>query len=254
MDQLAAFEDGAVEILEFTWNPSSEDQPSATCVAYCIMKRPSGFLLCILEGFLSPVELEAGQQASEEEGIGPSLAIRVPPVRLEESGDWVAVQEPELVPALVVDLAAQLAEQVGPADLSSPDLVPFVPAQIMVFPRAAEVLRRAREWLSTTSALPEDRSGYHTAMSGQEQAAGPTAKERQAKAKKPTVAQLASQQAKMMDLMASLVARLDAVAPPEAATPQPAKVLPAPEMPAQRAVCSSRCRACFLLSRRFPNS
>ena len=90
MDQLAAFEDGAVEILEFTWPPFSEDQPSATCVAYCIMKRPSGFLLCIPEGFLSPVELEAGQQASEEEGIGPSLAIRVPPVRLEESGDWAA--------------------------------------------------------------------------------------------------------------------------------------------------------------------
>ncbi|CAE7864492.1 unnamed protein product [Symbiodinium microadriaticum] len=234
MDQLVAFEDGSIEILEFSWPPTSEDQPSATCVAYCIMRRPSGFLLCIPEGFLSPVELEAGQQASEEEGIGPSLAIRVPPVRLEETGEWVAVQEP-LVPALVVDLAAQLTDQVAPADLSSPDLVPFVSGQVMVFPRASELLRRAKEWLGTSGVLPDDRAGYHTALSGQEQAAGPAAKERQARAKKPTVAQLASQQAKMMDLMASLVARLDAVAPAEA-TPQPPKAQPAVELPAQRAV------------------
>ena len=44
-----------------------------------------GFLLCIPEGFLSPEELEQGQQATAAEGIGPSLSPEAPPLA---NGDW----------------------------------------------------------------------------------------------------------------------------------------------------------------------
>ncbi|CAE7273945.1 rluB [Symbiodinium sp. CCMP2592] len=239
MDQIVAYETGSVEIVEFAWPPPSEDRASATCVAYCIMKRPSGFLLCIPEGFLSQGDLDAGLLLAEEEGIGPSLSIRVAPVMLTESGDWEAVTDPETIPAVVVDLSAHLADQVSIADLSQPDLVPFLPGQVMMFPRASEVLRKAKEWLSSTGVFPDDRAGYHTALSGQDAPAAAAQRERQAKAKKPTVAQLAAQQAKMMELMASVVSRLDAMSPAEAAPAQiapAAAAAPATELPAARAV------------------
>ena len=83
---LTAFETGSVELLEFSWPPPAEEQLPQTCLAYVIMKRPSGFLLCVPDGFLSPTELEQGQQAGEEEGIGPSTGISAPPVQLSPFG------------------------------------------------------------------------------------------------------------------------------------------------------------------------
>ncbi|CAE7502432.1 unnamed protein product [Symbiodinium necroappetens] len=115
---LTSFETGSVELLEFSWPPAAEDQTSQVCLAYVIMKRPSGFLLCVPDGFLSQTELEQGQQAGEEEGIGPSTGISAPPVQLSPSGEWISPPDLDPVAALIVDLAAPLADQLSPADLS----------------------------------------------------------------------------------------------------------------------------------------
>ncbi|CAE7419264.1 unnamed protein product [Symbiodinium sp. CCMP2592] len=237
MDLLVAYETGTVELVELSWPPGLEEGVPQICVGYVIMKRPSGFLLCVPEGFMSQVELENGQAAMELEGVGPSIVIRAPPVQLAASGDWVTAPEgEEEVPALLVDLAAPLAEQISPVDLLAPDLVLFRPGQAMIFPLASDVLRQAREWL-TTDPFPAERGGYHTAQSAPE---GPSpGKARQAKPKRPTVQQLATQQEKMMELMASLVGRLDALAPPAPAQVAPAaSEAPAPQPAAPHAVLS----------------
>ncbi|CAE7829539.1 unnamed protein product, partial [Symbiodinium necroappetens] len=195
---LTSFETGSVELLEFSWPPAAEDQAPQVCLAYVIMKRPSGFLLCVPDGFLSQTELEQGQQAGEE---GP-------------------------VPALIVDLAAHLADQLSPADMSADDLVCFRPASPSVFPLASEVLRQAKEWLQTDGTLPADRSGYHTAV--------PPNRAKTAKPKRPTMAQLATQQAKVMEVVAAVVDRLDSIvaqggkAPSPEPVPSPQPALPHP--------------------------
>ena len=163
--QLVAYESGSVEVVEFSWPPAAEDQQPAQCVSYVIMKRPSGFLLCIPEGFLTQEELDLGQQPAEDSGIGPSLGVQVPPILLSPDGTWVAAPDQEKVAAVVVDMADFMADQLGTVDLTSPDLVPFRAGQPMIFPLAAEVLRFSREWLARAGALWDDRSGYHTAVS-----------------------------------------------------------------------------------------
>ena len=239
---LTAFETGSVELLEFSWPPPAEEQLPQTCLAYVIMKRPSGFLLCVPDGFLSPTELEQGQQAGEEEGIGPSTGISAPPVQLSPSGDWISPPDLEPVSAMIVDLGAHLAEQLSPADLSAEDLVCFRPSAPSVFPLASEVLRQAKEWLQADGTLPADRSGYQTAVSAPEQAAAIRGKA--PKPKRPTMAQHATQQAKMMEVVAAVVDRLDSIvaqggkppAPEQPPAPQPVVPRPVLSQPLAQAV------------------
>ncbi|CAE7462864.1 unnamed protein product, partial [Symbiodinium necroappetens] len=196
---LTSFETGSVEVLEFSWPPAAEDQTPQACLAYVIMKRPSGFLLCVPDGFLSQVELEQGQQAGEEEGIGPSIGISAPPVQLTPTGEWISPADPETVQALIVDLASHLADQLSPADLSADDLVCFRPGSPSVFPLASEVLRQAKEWLQADGTLPADR---------------------------PTMVQLASQQAKMMEVVDPPPAPQPALPHPVLSQPLAQTVLP----------------------------
>ena len=230
--QLFAYESGSVEVVEFSWPPAAEDQQPAQCVSYVIMKRPSGFLLCIPEGFLTQEELDLGQQPAEDSGIGPSMGVRVPPILLSPDGTWIAAPDQEKVAAVVVDMADFMADQLGTVDLTSPDLVPFRAGQPMIFPLAAEVLRFSREWLARAGALPDDRSGYHTAVSAAEPL---NPQQKTPKPKRPTVQQLAAQQSQMMQLMTSVVERLDQLQNPSAKSPSPqpaAPLAPAPTPPA----------------------
>ncbi|OLP96072.1 hypothetical protein AK812_SmicGene21737 [Symbiodinium microadriaticum] len=188
-DSLVAAESGSVEIEEFSWPVLSPDQASYQCLAYCIMKRPSGFLLCVPEGFLPQEELDRGQAATEVDGIGPSFAA----------------------PALVVSPTG-VASQLAPADFAAPSLYTFKDDNPAVFPRATDIIRQARDWIATVDVLAHDRSGYQTATSTAEPAPGPKDKARAPK--RPAVQQLATQQAKMMDLLSAVVSRLDSRSQP----------------------------------------
>ena len=57
---ISAVESGAVEIVEFSWPVATQDQITYQCLAYCVMKRPSGLLLCVPEGFLATEQLDQG--------------------------------------------------------------------------------------------------------------------------------------------------------------------------------------------------
>ena len=228
---LVAAEAGPPEIVEFQWPPATEDQNSNQCLAYVVMKRPAGFLLCVPVGFIGQEELDQGQLPMEAEMIGPSLEIEAPAIMLGPTGEWTSPLVPERLPALVVDLPMSMAAQLLPAEIDTPGLHTFKDGDAAAFPLAAEVLRLSREWLRDGDALPQNRSGYQTAQSGQEN--GPKTKAQQ-RPKRPTVQQLATQQAKMMEIMTAVVGRLDALAaappPPgfDAEGPQQTKPVGAP--------------------------
>ena len=224
---LVAAESGSVEIVEFSWPVLSPDQASYQCLAYCIMKRPSGFLLCVPEGFLPQEELDRGQAATEVDGIGPSLSGLssrtggVPDRGVEHSCRGRAS-------AGHCGGPVQVASQLAPADFAAPSLYTFKDDNPAVFPRATDIIRQARDWIATVDVLAHDRSGYHTAMSTAEPVPGPKDKARAPK--RPTVQQLATQQAKMMDLLSTLMNRLDSLQQPAAAAQEPG-TLPAEAQP-----------------------
>ncbi|CAE7613211.1 unnamed protein product, partial [Symbiodinium necroappetens] len=157
-DSLVAAESGSVEIVEFSWPVLSPDQASYQCLAYCIMKRPSGFLLCVPEGFLPQEELDRGQAATEVDGIGPSFVASAPAVVVSPTGEWSTPAEAELVPAIVVDLSAQVASQLAPADFAAPSLYTFKDDNPAVFPRATDIIRQARDWIATVDADLEEEA------------------------------------------------------------------------------------------------
>ncbi|CAE7879434.1 unnamed protein product, partial [Symbiodinium necroappetens] len=216
--QLVAYESGSLEVLEFSWPPAAEDQAPSLCSAYVIMKRPTGFLLCIPEGFLSQEERDLGQQPAEDSGIGPSTVVSASPLLLTAEGNWIAAQDQERLSALVVDMSDHMVEQLAPADLSAEELVCFRQGEPMLFPLASEVLKQSKEWLLGTGNLPDNRSGYQTAASATQ---APAPRPKPPKPKRPTVQQLAAQQAQMMQLMTSVVERLDGLQAPVSPAPGP---------------------------------
>ncbi|CAE7293507.1 unnamed protein product, partial [Symbiodinium sp. KB8] len=225
-EALVPAETGSVEIVEFSWPVAFADQVSYQCLAYCIMKRPSGFLLCVPEGFFPQEELDKGQLAAEAEGLGPSFNVVAPAVALGAGGEWTTPPGGEMVQAVVVDLEARLSAQVSPADMSQTSLYTFKDDVPNIFPLASEVIRQAREWVTTVDVLVHDRSGYQTAVSAAE-APATTRAEKAKVPKRPTVQQLAVQQSKMMELLSAVVNRLDSLQPP-GSDPKAGAALPEP--------------------------
>ena len=69
-------EEGSVELLEFSWPLLQDldiDQEPETCLAYAVMRRPNGFLLCVPSGFFREGDLLAAQTAEDDALLGPSV-------------------------------------------------------------------------------------------------------------------------------------------------------------------------------------
>ncbi|CAE7819443.1 unnamed protein product [Symbiodinium sp. CCMP2592] len=106
-------------------------------------------------------ETLAGQSNEEAAGIGPSLELMAPAVRLSGQKKWRTAESGELVAALVVDLPASLVGALSVPELTAFGGVPFMQEDPGLFPLASDVLRQTQEWAA--EALGELRSGYHTA-------------------------------------------------------------------------------------------
>ncbi|CAE7224840.1 unnamed protein product [Symbiodinium sp. CCMP2592] len=74
-------EEGSVEIVELSWPMLQDleiDQAPEACLAYAVMRRPGGFLLCVPSGFFRASDLLAGQSANEDSALmGPSIEYLV---------------------------------------------------------------------------------------------------------------------------------------------------------------------------------
>ncbi|CAE7778977.1 unnamed protein product [Symbiodinium sp. CCMP2592] len=180
----------SVEIVELSWPMLQDleiDQAPEACLAYAVMRRPGGFLLCVPSGFFRASDLLAGQSANEDSALmGPSIEYLVTPVVLTEAGDWARADDPAPVPCVVVDLAFRAADAVTQADLADTGARPFLADRI--------------------------RSGYQTAVSE----APARAAKLGARPKKTTVAQLAAQQESFAKALAGISEQLALLAKPPA--------------------------------------
>ena len=203
-----AVESGPVVLLEFTWPwPPTSEEP-LSCIAYAVMKRAEGFVLCIPAGYLSADTLLEGLSNEGSGGLGPSLDVEAPAVRLTSAGDWQAAGAGVSVAAVLVDLSGDLAAALSLPDLSAFGGIPFEAEDPGLFPLASDVLRQAREWAA--EAMQENRSGYQTAVEDAPAAAGRPPK---AKPKRHTVATLASEQAALHEVVRNLAQQVAALLP-----------------------------------------
>ena len=216
-----------MELLELTWPPvtptDDEETLRATCLCYAVMRRPGGFLLCLPTGFLPADTLRAGEEASVSDLVGLSSGLSVPPISLTEEGEWVRPTDTTPVPALIVDFADAGAECLSQADTLLTDAAPFSLERPGIFPLASDVLRQARLWAATGAQT--DRSGYQTAVS---EPTGARQAKVNPKPKRPTVAQLASQQEALSKAVAGIAEQLSSLQVSGGPAPAQAQEAPAP--------------------------
>ena len=209
LDALPAAESGSLTLLEFTWPwpPGGVEEP-VSCIAYVVMKRGGGFVLCLPVGFLPAAAVAEGLANESPEGLGPSIEIEASAVRLAATGDWLATGAGEVVSCMIIDMPADAAPALSLPDLSAFGGAPFVEEDPGLFPLASEVCRLAREWAADV--LQEARSGYQTAVEE------PTLAQRapKARAKRHTVATLAQEQAALQDLVRGLAKQIASLSPP----------------------------------------
>ncbi|CAE7344333.1 unnamed protein product, partial [Symbiodinium microadriaticum] len=128
---------------------------------------------------------------------GPSLQLQAPAVALSEEGDWIAAPSAEPLSVTVVDFPASVTSLLSPVEHDSFLGTFFSETDPGLYPLASDVLRQARQWILAEGAGAS--SGYQTAAS--EPPAGDARRQR---AKRPTVALLAQQQASLTEVVARL--------------------------------------------------
>ena len=189
-------EEGSVELLEFSWPLPQDldiDQEPETCLAYAVMRRPNGFLLCVPSGFFREGDLLAAQTAEDDALLGPSVELLVPPVALTDAGEWARADDHGRGPRLE-GLGCNFSGR--PHRLGRQALPPGQ-ARHLPFGLGGRQEKPAEN-------LGGLRSGYQTAVSE------PPARAVKApvRAKKPTVALLAAQQESFAKALAGISAQL----------------------------------------------
>ena len=215
---------GQVEILELLWPPLADADGQRACVCYVLMLRADGLLLCVPGSFFSAAELSADGEASLTRP-GPSLQLQAPPVALSEEGDWISAPSADPLQVTIVDFPASVASLLSPVELDSFLGTFFSEADPGLYPLASDVLRQARQWILAEGAGVS--SGYQTAASEPQAAQGEPRRQR---AKRPTVALLAQQQASLTEVVARLSDQLAQLqkAPQTSQAERPGLPLPPP--------------------------
>ena len=197
---------GHVELLEFSWPPDPGVDGQRSCVAYVLMVREGGFLLVVPDPFFADEDLGIAGSVSDALDLGPYLRLQASPVALSPDGEWVPAESPAPVPALLLDLPETAAMLSSALERELFEGEYFVAGDPALFPLASDVLAQARAWI-VSDATGNLASGYQTAE--EPGAVPPVNPKRVPKAKRPTVAQLAQQQATLTTIVARLSEQLE---------------------------------------------
>ncbi|CAE7220916.1 unnamed protein product, partial [Symbiodinium natans] len=172
-ESLTAASGGTVELLEFSW-PLLGDEEVRSAASYVVLLRLGGFLLCLPEGFLDESELGPPESAGDDPDLpGLRTTISAWPIALSATGEWTAFADPSPIRAMLVDLPASYALALGALDSDS----------------------FSGQGFGEEDVPPKQ----------------PPNKAQGAKPKRLTLAQLASQQSSMMDVMSKLVQEIAAI-------------------------------------------
>ena len=163
LSALGALESDPMNLLIFKLPPDAV-APSEFQEAFVIpvLTRRSGFMAALPLDFLPEELLTAGDAASQDDVIGPSLAITVPGCVEEDDGEeHLSGHE---IGCLLVDFhvsALPLLRRFNPSEDGQG--VQFVPGEIEVLPTANSLLEKAKGWLQEG---PEDRVAFYSAEEG----------------------------------------------------------------------------------------
>ena len=91
---LSAAEAGDIKILVLEPLPGTELEGLVTeaCLAYVVLKRERGFLLCVLGGAIAEPALSTASDTGHAGLIGPAHRLSARAVALGESGEWVMAE------------------------------------------------------------------------------------------------------------------------------------------------------------------
>ena len=91
--------------------------------------------MCLSQGYLVEELLKAGETATADDVIGPSVVLSIPPVALSEEGEWIRATDQAPIDAVVVDLSEAALQGLSQADLLLGGSVPFAANRPGVAPR-----------------------------------------------------------------------------------------------------------------------
>lgn len=157
---------------------ASDDTP---CVlAYVVMTRRDGFLLCLPEFALPPEVLQVGNEAAPSDLVGPSLKVEVQSAALDEDAilQVPTPLEGKTMTVLLVDFAgaAVSALQVVRSRERLEDLTSFDLLDMTLVPEPDEVVARASAWAQGQSGELLERIQFYSADEVPETPMAPSAK------------------------------------------------------------------------------
>ena len=223
-ESLSAAEAGDIEILVLDALPGTELEGLITeaCLAYVVLKREHGFLLCVLAGVVAEPALSAASASGHTGLIGPAHRVSARAVALGEAGEWVMAEPVTRLAVYLLDLESEASLSLLPLTTGLGDYFSFAMEDPTLFPLAVEVVAAAHSWLAGIQG-ERGASGYVTAAEDSAHSGGPpgpplaknpqskVGAKAEAKAKNITLAALASQHAGLQDLVTALALQLQDV-------------------------------------------
>ena len=191
--------------------------PNQECFVVPLMRRASGFMLAIPEGFLPEAMIEQGNSAGSTGLVGPSTLVSVPGVIEEEDGSEIPAGYD--LPVRLVDLNISALSSLRGFDpvTEGEGILCFSPDHQEVLPESNALMMAVYSWLESET---EGRTQFYFAEEPQAQAPAPKAPARAKKApagggtaqKRVTTANLAEQLAELSKSMPAISSQLETMA------------------------------------------
>ena len=115
-DSVTPAEGGAIVLYRFSLLGFPDCEDTKPCIAYCVMKRPGGLLLCVPSSAFPLELLEAVEGLGYPGLLGPHSTVTVQAVGLTEAGEWVRSFPVRSVDALLLDVDSSASQGLSPLE------------------------------------------------------------------------------------------------------------------------------------------
>ena len=141
-----------------------EEDGMSLAMVLCVVRKESGVLLAAPSNFFLAEVLEAGQIAGPDDLVGPSVLMHVPGGRLDQMNGSPPVAAPDAwVDVMVVDMSPDILDQLTPvAEYDGPtELLHLFDTDPFVYPLRDDLVSMTWDWLVQPSSV--ERIQYYSA-------------------------------------------------------------------------------------------
>ena len=141
-----------------------EEDGMSLAMVLCVVRKESGVLLAAPNNFFLAEVLEAGQIAGPDDLVGPSVLMHVPGGRLDQMNGSPPVAAPDAwVDVIVVDMSPDILDQLTPvAEHDGPtELLHIFDTDPFVYPLRDDLVSMTWDWLVQPSSV--ERIQYYSA-------------------------------------------------------------------------------------------